>query len=71
MNALMDQPGHPYATKVFQKGAVPTLYLLAKTAINPFSNYIFCVSCLTASCHMRHPQKADLGENEDEFCVCV
>jgi hypothetical protein len=38
---------------------------------NPFSHYVFCVSRLTASGHMRHPLKADLGENEDEFCVCL
>ncbi len=38
---------------------------------NPFSHYVFCVSRLSASGHMRHPLKADLGENEDEFCVCL
>jgi hypothetical protein len=40
-------------------------------AVNPFSHYVICVSRLTASGHMRHPLKADLGENEDEFCVCL
>jgi hypothetical protein len=35
--------------------------------VNPFSRF----SRLTASGHMRHPLKADLGENEDEFCVCL
>jgi hypothetical protein len=39
--------------------------------INPFSHYVICVSRLTAVGHMRHPLKADLGENEDEFCFCL
>jgi hypothetical protein len=41
--------------------------------INPFSHYILCVSRLTALRHMRHPLKADLGKNEDNFCAfeCV
>jgi hypothetical protein len=30
--------------------------------INPFSHCLFCVSRLTAICHMRHPYKADLGK---------
>ncbi len=46
-------------------------YIRSSPSLNPFSHYIFCVSRLTASCHMRHPKKADLGENEDDFCVCV
>ncbi len=40
---------------------------------NPFSHCLFCVSCLTAICHMRHPLKADLGKNLRRFwspCVC-
>ncbi len=40
-------------------------------SINPFSHYVICVSRLTAPGHMRHPLKANLGENEDEFCVCL
>ncbi len=29
--------------------------------LNPFSHRLFCVSRLTAICHMRHAFKADLG----------
>jgi hypothetical protein len=47
------------------------IHTMVLSGINPFSHYVICVSRLTASGHMRHPLKADLGENEDEFCVCL
>ncbi len=34
----------------------------AYTYIIPFSYCLFCVSRLTALCHMRHPYKANLGK---------
>ncbi len=49
----------------------PMLVCNLRKSINPFSHYVICVSRLTVSGHMRHPLKANLGENEDEFCVCL
>ncbi len=46
-------------------------HLMVFCCFNPFSHYVICVSRLTAVGHMRHPLKADLGKNEDEFCVCL
>ncbi len=41
-------------------------------AFNPFSHCLFCVSRLTAICHMRHPYKADLGKKWRRlWCLCV
>jgi hypothetical protein len=41
-------------------------------SFNPFSHCLFCVSCLTAICHMRHPYKADLGKKwKWLWCLCV
>ncbi len=60
---IFSEPTPPLVLKDFFKGKTST--------VNPFSHYVICVSRLTASGHMRHPLKADLGENEDEFCVCL
>ncbi len=38
--------------------------------LNPFSHYVFCVSRLTASCHMRHPLKK-MKTNFVSVCVSV
>jgi hypothetical protein len=51
---------------------VLVIYFVLGETLNPFSHYIFCVSCLTASCHMRHPYKADLGKKWRQlWCLCV
>ncbi len=39
--------------------------------LNPFSHRLFCVSRLTAICHMRHPLKADLGKKMKTILVSV
>ncbi len=45
-------------------------YLLL--TLNPFSHCLFCVSRLTAICHLWHPLKADLGKKWRRFwCLCV
>jgi hypothetical protein len=48
------------------------IYFLPDSLFNPFSHCLFCVSRLTAICHMRHPYKADLGKKWRRFwCLCV
>jgi len=39
--------------------------------ISPFSHYLFRASSLTGVGHIKHPLKADLGDIEDDYIVCI
>jgi hypothetical protein len=62
-------PQVPHAVRGFKTSV---LCSCSRIGVNPFSHCLFCVSCLTAICHMRHPYKADLGKKWRRlWCLCV